>query len=132
MEHIPTDDIRSKVALLAAFGVSHKLIAKELKIGSDNTLRKYYSEELAEGKTRANSMMAKSLFEKGMKGHVTAQIFWLKTQAGWIEGFQHNHSGAVNGLPAAGYDLSKLDMEDRKSLDLLLSKIESAPGAEST
>ena len=29
--------------------------------------------------------VSKALFSKAMEGNVTAQIFWLKSQAGWVD-----------------------------------------------
>lgn len=37
------------------------------------------------GKARANAKMAQSLIKTGMDGNVSAQIFYLKTQARWRE-----------------------------------------------
>jgi len=37
------------------------------------------------GKGKAVAKMASSLFQNGIKGNITAQIFYLKTQGGWRE-----------------------------------------------
>jgi hypothetical protein len=37
------------------------------------------------GKAKASAQVAKSLFNKAMKGDTTAQIWWTKAQMGWGE-----------------------------------------------
>ena len=37
------------------------------------------------GRSAGLAKMASSLFQNGIKGNVTAQIFYLKTQGGWRE-----------------------------------------------
>jgi hypothetical protein len=50
------------------------------------TLYKYYRDELDTAMVRANVTMAQALFNNGVKSNnVTAQIFWLKARAGWVE-----------------------------------------------
>src|SRR5258707_990140 len=72
---------------MAGYGVPELDIAKVVGI-SNHTLRKWYSQELIDGRVNANSKVAQSLFEKAMgtgQGSVTACIFWLKCRAGWVE-----------------------------------------------
>jgi hypothetical protein len=56
---------------------------------SEPTLRSAFKTDLAEGKSRANALVAQSLFKKATSGTgpgaVAAMIFWLKTQARWKE-----------------------------------------------
>jgi hypothetical protein len=56
---------------------------------SPKTLRKYYRVELDTGHLQANAKVAQALYNKALsktdKSAVTAQIFWLKTRAGWRE-----------------------------------------------
>ena len=83
--HEPTDIARDTAKKLSGLGVNHDDIAKILRI-SDETLRKYYADELLMGKVEANSEVASSLFRNATKNeNVSAQIFWLKTQARWKE-----------------------------------------------
>ena len=46
-------------------------------------------------KVTANLKMCGALYLSGIKGNVTAQIYWMKTQAGrdWHEKYAHEHSG---------------------------------------
>jgi hypothetical protein len=61
-------------------------------------------------------MVARSLYMKALKGNVVAQIFWLKTRAGWKEPAQdHNHRGAIGS-----YDMSKLSTDEIKQLISIL------------
>jgi len=60
------------------------LIAQIVKI-SEPTLRKNFRKELDTSKARANAIISQALFKKAKDGNVVAQIFWLKTQAGWKE-----------------------------------------------
>lgn len=69
---------------MAAIGIIHGEIALALGI-SDETLRKYFKNELKTGKTKTIAKMADSLVRQGLAGNVTALIFYLKTQAAWRE-----------------------------------------------
>ncbi|WP_156995238.1 hypothetical protein [Elstera litoralis] len=58
------------------------------------TLTKCFRDELSQGLEKANALVAQSLFQSALAGNNTAQIFWLKTRAGWREKpQQHEHSG---------------------------------------
>jgi len=64
---------------------------------SSRTLRKYFRDELDRGATEANSQIAHALFKKAKDEDTTAQIFWLKCQAGWRErgGFEPSSAPAA-------------------------------------
>ena len=65
---------------------------------SDETLRKYYSQELRMGHIKANSQIAQSLFKKATSDgsqSVTAAIFWAKTRMGWRETSNLDLSGGI-------------------------------------
>ena len=49
-----TDEQRQKVRALAGYGLPHKQIATILEVGSVDTLRKYFHEELRLGRSRHN------------------------------------------------------------------------------
>ena len=95
--HEPTEENRIKVKTLAAVGTRFEDIARKLEI-SENTLTKYYRKELDEGRIDANSAIAKSLYDQAKSCNTTAQIFWLKTRAGWKE-TQVNEVHGENGGP---------------------------------
>jgi hypothetical protein len=76
---------REKVRHLAGLGVPQDDIA--IIIGcAPKTLRKRFRDELDRGAAEANAMISGYLFAAAKAGNTTAQIFWLKTRAGWKEG----------------------------------------------
>ena len=94
----PSKDNYQLVEALVIAGVQHKLISNILKI-SEPTFRKHFKKQLQTAKSRANALVAQSLFQKARDGNVVAQIFWLKTQAGWKE------SNAIELTGADGKEL---------------------------
>jgi hypothetical protein len=80
-----TDAMRERVRRLAGVGVPQDDIAAILDCDA-KTLRKYFRIELNRGVAEANAAVASYLFAKVKEGNVTAQIFWMKTRAGWREG----------------------------------------------
>ena len=85
-----------------------KLVSKILKI-SEPTLRKHYRDELDTSKAKANAVISQSLFKLAREGNVTAQIFWLKTQAGWKE---------TNHVELTGKDGDKLFDEPKQLIEI--------------
>jgi len=85
--YVPNDKDRRTIESMAGHGIPVVDIARVVKI-SEPTLRKYYGEELDTGQTKANSMVAQSLYQKAIgngNGAVAACIFWLKVRAKWVE-----------------------------------------------
>lgn len=81
--HKPTDELRIQIKTLKSFGIRDQDIANYMSISID-TLTKYYKNELTHGRIYANAEVARSLFLNATEHmNVTAQIFWLKTQAKW-------------------------------------------------
>lgn len=123
----PTDENRRLVETLVACGVRQDVICSFIQDGqgkpiSEPTLRKHFGEALAHGKSKANAAVAQSLFKNAMQGNTTAQIFWLKTQAGWKETPQrHEHSGP-EGAPVP-IDLRTVDGDQLRALLSLLEAI---------
>jgi hypothetical protein len=94
--HEPTPKTMAEAKAYAAVGVPHHDIA--LLIGvSIKTLLKYYRTEMDIGKARANATVAKGLFSSATKGNLGAQIFWMKSQAGWREVQSIEHTGKDGG-----------------------------------
>lgn len=96
------------VEALAIAGVTQTLIAQIVKI-SEPTLRKNFRQQLDTSKARANAIISQALFKKAKDGNVVAQIFWLKTQAGWKE---------RNALELTGRDGDKLFGEERQLIEI--------------
>jgi predicted transcriptional regulator len=83
--HIPTIESRAQVKALSSFGIRITDIAQYIGI-NQRTLTKHYAEELASGRVQANAKVAQSLFRNAVEeNNVAAQIFWLKSRAGWSE-----------------------------------------------
>lgn len=83
-KHEPDDKSRQTVSMMTAIGIQQTEIAQFLAI-SVPTLHKHYRREMDTGLVRANTTIAGRLFAAAEKGNTTAQIFWLKTRAGWTE-----------------------------------------------
>ncbi len=80
----PTDSDRAQVKRLSGLGLTQDQISTHMGI-SDDTLRKYYPEELKKGVAEINAKIVGALFKNAMEGNVAAQIFWCKSRLGWKE-----------------------------------------------
>ena len=110
--HRPDPSQRRQVEAMAAYGIPEDNISRVIGV-DPKTLRKHYRDELDLGETKANAQVAGFLFNAAKNGHVTAQIFWLKTRAKWRESpVELKHSGAI-----AKNDLS--DLPDAELLDII-------------
>ena len=107
-EYKKTDEDAKNVEALTIAGVPQKLVSKILKI-SEPTLRKHYRDELDTSKAKANAVISQSLFKLAREGNVTAQIFWLKTQAGWKE---------TNHVELTGKDGDKIFDEPKQLIEI--------------
>lgn len=101
--HDPTPENRQTVQIHATVGTPQELIAEILGIDA-KTLRKYYRTELDHSKAKANATIGGALFNKAKGGDTTAQIFWMKTQAGWKEQQDVTIRAAE---PFTGWDISR-------------------------
>lgn len=81
--HIPTDESREAVATLTAAGWPQLDICKLLRIGSKETLRKYYSDELVNGALSIKAELTGGAVKMALAGDRTMMIFVLKTRFGW-------------------------------------------------
>jgi hypothetical protein len=94
VEHKPTDESRKLVRTLSSVGITYEDIASKLNINAD-TLTKHYKEDLLNGRVDANALIGQSLYNSARDGNTSAQMFWLKTRAGWKE---------TTGLELTGLD----------------------------
>jgi hypothetical protein len=94
--HKPDATTRAQVAALKSYGHTNKEIGRFLSI-CDDTLNFHYSNELATAVIHANAEVARRLFNRATKkDDLTAQIFWLKTRAGWRDNDKvENNDGKV-------------------------------------
>ena len=106
--YIKKEDDAKLVEALTIAGVTQTLVAQIVKI-SEPTLRKNFRKELDTSKARANAVISQALFKKAKDGNVVAQIFWLKTQAGWKEKNYHELTGK---------DGDKLFGEERQLIEI--------------
>jgi DNA-binding transcriptional regulator LsrR (DeoR family) len=80
--HEPTEFTRGKVAGLYIAGIKKEDIAKRLNI-SDDTLRKYYKDELDHAKQDVQEGLVKILISKAYEGNMKAIMAWLTHQGKW-------------------------------------------------
>ncbi len=123
--HQPTDASRKQVEALASFGVPRHEIATVVGI-CGTTLAKHYGETLETAATKANSLIAQSLFNRALKGDgaaaTSAAIFWLKARAGWREKDVHEITGPGGG-PIQMVDVSRLSDEQLAALQPVLQAL---------
>jgi predicted transcriptional regulator len=104
LEHTPTDEQRRLVDTTSGLGLPHEQIAALIGI-DDKTLRKHYRKELDDGKAKANTQIAKTLYNKALAGDTTALIWWTKSQMRWSETVKTEVTGA-DGEPLQGIQVS--------------------------
>jgi predicted transcriptional regulator len=102
--HEPTPETRKLVESTSGLGLPHEQIAMLVGI-DDKTLRKHYREELDLGKAKANSQIAKTLYQKATAGDTTSLIWWTKAQMRWSETVKQELTGA-DGEPLQGIQIS--------------------------
>ena len=92
----PTDEERQLVEQMTAVGIPQESVCLMVRDGiDDKTLRKHFRRELDTAKIKANAKIGGSLFNKAIGGDTTAAIFWAKTQMGWKEQTDVNHTGGL-------------------------------------
>lgn len=98
-------------------GIREEAVALCLEI-DPKTLRKYYRRELDTAKPMALTKVANSLFAKAVSNDhpqaVTAAIFIMRTQGGWVDTMNLNHRGK-DGADAIKQEIVvKVDGDDAK------------------
>jgi hypothetical protein len=92
------------------------------------TLRIHCAHEIAHAKTVKNEAVATALLNSALTGNVTAQIFWLKTQAGFKETSRLEHTGADGAAITYEERLRQLDARAPGGV-LAATQPEAAPAA---
>jgi len=82
--HQKNQTTQNEVYKLSIVGTRYEDIALVLGISND-TLKKYYKDELQKGRIEANAAVAGTLYEKAKQGDTPSMIFWLKTRGQWSE-----------------------------------------------
>lgn len=89
----PTSREREQVEAMAGFGVPYEQIAALVRDGiHKETLFKYFRKELDQGKAKANAQIGKTLFQQATSGNTAAAIWWSKSQMGWRETQNVDHT----------------------------------------
>ena len=98
---------------------------------SENTLRKYFADELENGVSRINSAVAQNLFAIATSkepGSVAAAIFWMKTRGKWKEVHHHAHGGDDERTPIKiEANLKGLSDAELDQMQSLIGKATSKP-----
>lgn len=105
--HEPTKATRDTVTLHTIVGTPQETIARVLGIDA-KTLRKYYRDELDLAVAQANATIGGALFNKAKSGDTSAQMFWLKTRAGFREQKEDNQSAEQQTLDTINKLIDKL------------------------
>jgi len=94
MTHKPTEETRAQVFALSSFGITQEHIGSFVGL-SDDTLRKFYREELDKASIDRNAEVAAFVFRSANGSTISegasysdclkAAMFWLKTRARWSE-----------------------------------------------
>ena len=92
-----SDKDRAEIEHLAGLCMSQDEIAR-IKGCDRNTLVKHCALELERGKDRAKAMVTNALFSNIKKGKEASIFFYLKTQHGWREKQEIEHSGNVTAV----------------------------------
>lgn len=112
--HEPTRATRELVQLHTMVGTRQETIASIIGI-DPKTLRKYYREELDQSKAKANATIGGALFNKAKSGDTAAMIFWMKTQAGWRETQNIDHTSSDGTMTPKGLDGFYADVNNGKT-----------------
>jgi len=105
---------------MSAYGIPQPDIARVIGICQD-TLVKYYRDELDLATAKANSKVAEALYKQATDTDnprsATAAIFWLKTRGGWKE------TSVIEGPGPNGQHLHKVSIDPDRLSDAALEEI---------
>lgn len=121
---VPTEQQRRDVEAWTRAGLTADGCAELLGI-SRATVDRHFKAELRISRLKVQAAIGASLVRKALAGNLTAQIFYLRTQAKW--NVRIEHTGADGGAIKT-FDLSALAIEEKRVLlnviDQLLSQQE--------
>lgn len=81
-KHRATQERRSQVEAMAAYGIQHHIIAEIIGV-CKQTLYNHYREELDTAKAKATAAIAGKVYQQALKGCLKSQRLYLTTQGGW-------------------------------------------------
>ena len=115
----PTDQQRTEVRNMAAFGITNDQIGKILEI-SQETLRKYFEKELETGRSQVIYDIAKNVAmvaKSDRPNNMVAAALFLKTQGGWKDASKVEISGPNGGPIKTEVNLAgELSVLDKNTL----------------
>jgi hypothetical protein len=92
---VATDAERKQVEALAGVGLPHDQIGALLRDGvCVDVVRDNFAHELKAGKAKASAKIGQTLFNRAIGGETAALIWWTKSQMGWKEKRELNHTSS--------------------------------------
>lgn len=84
--HKPTDDLRAVVKRAAGVGLPQEYICSLIGIKKVDTLKKYYADEIKDGRAKSHFNVLNTLYQMAVSGKCpAATFFYCKTQLGFKE-----------------------------------------------
>lgn len=121
----PTDEELAKIRLLAGLGSTQEqigaLIGKSVDCMTKNPRS---AEALRAGRAETIAKVAGTLVRKALGGDTTSAIFYLKTQGGWSEKHNLDHTSSDGSMRPLSFDPKALSSD---ALRELLAAIEAKP-----
>jgi len=118
--HQPTQQTRRTVESMSAYGIPQPDIARVIGVCQE-TLTKYYRDELDLATAKANSKVAETLYKQATDAanprSALAAIFWLKTRGKWTE------TVSVLGPGPNGEHMHKVSIDPDRLSDAALEEI---------
>ena len=109
--HKPTQATRNQVSTMVMAGITQIIISDVLDIDV-KTLRKHYRKELDTAKAKVITTVANKLYEQCVTaGNVSAMIFFLKTQGGWRETNQIDHTSSDGSMTPSRIERVVVDVD---------------------
>jgi predicted ArsR family transcriptional regulator len=109
---VPTERQRGAVEAYVKQGLTAEDVGKMLGI-SERTVRRHFAAELEISRIKVKAAIGASLIKKALAGNLTAQIFYLRTQAKWNTRVEHT---GPDGGPIRTFDLSQFDYDQKRLL----------------
>ena len=126
---IPTAQQRIEVTAWGKAGLQTADIAVLLDV-SVRTVERHFGRELAVSKAEMKRAIGGNLTRKALEGNLTAQIFWLRTQAKWNVRVEHV---GPDGGPVRYVDLSEVlkgkSQAELATLEPILEQLLAASGS---